>query len=68
VLTLTAAVRRGDSGGPFVTAAGQVAGVVFAAAVGEPQTGYALSAERVRPDVEGAIARNVAVPTGECRF
>lgn len=68
ILTLQADVRRGDSGGPFVTARGLVGGVVFAAAPAEPGVGYALTAERVRPDVEAAMARNAPVPTGECRF
>jgi S1-C subfamily serine protease len=68
VLTLSANVRRGDSGGPFVTSEGQVGGVVFAAAPAEPGTGYALTAERVRGDVEAAIARNQGVGTGSCRF
>jgi S1-C subfamily serine protease len=68
VLTLSAAVQRGDSGGPFVTADGLVGGVVFAAAAGEPGVGYALTGEGVRAAVDGAIARNAAVGTGECRF
>jgi S1-C subfamily serine protease len=68
VLTLRAEVRRGDSGGPFVTSAGGVGGVVFAAAPADPVTGYALTAERVRPDVEAAVARNAVVGTGPCRF
>jgi S1-C subfamily serine protease len=68
VLILHVAVRRGDSGGPFVTGDGVVAGVVFAAAPEEPTTGYALAAERVRPDVEAAMARNTPVGTGPCRY
>lgn len=68
VLTLSADVVRGDSGGPFVTSDGAVGGVVFAAAAGQPGTGYALTSERVRPDVEAAIAQNTGVPTGPCRF
>jgi S1-C subfamily serine protease len=68
VLTLTAGVQRGDSGGPFVTSDGLVGGVVFAANAAEPGIGYALTAERVRPDVEAAAARNTAVATGSCRF
>lgn len=68
ILTLQADVVRGDSGGPFVTAEGLVGGVVFAAAPAEPGLGYALTAERVRPDVEAAMASNSSVPTGECRF
>lgn len=68
VLTLAAQVVRGDSGGPFVTSDGAVGGVVFAAAPGQPGTGYALTAERVRPDVDAAIASGTPVPTGSCRF
>jgi S1-C subfamily serine protease len=68
ILTLSADVRRGDSGGPFVTGGGLVGGVVFAAAPEERGTGYALTAERVRPDVDAAIAGNQAVDTGACRF
>lgn len=68
VLTLSAEVRRGDSGGPFVTADGLVGGLVFAAAPTDPGTGYALTVEQVRPDVEAATARNTPVETGGCRF
>lgn len=68
ILTLSADVQQGDSGGPFVTAAGQVGGVVFAASPNEAGVGYALTAERVRPDVDAAIARNSSVGTGGCRF
>jgi S1-C subfamily serine protease len=68
ILTLSAGVQRGDSGGPFVTADGLVGGVVFAANAAEPGTGYALTAERVRPDVDAAIARNSPVGAGSCRF
>lgn len=68
VLILSAAVQRGDSGGPFVTAEGDVAGVVFAAADGEPGTGYALTAESVRSAVSEAVERGEMVATGSCRF
>ncbi|HWH32274.1 MAG TPA: MarP family serine protease [Egibacteraceae bacterium] len=68
ILTLAANVQQGDSGGPFVTAAGEVGGVVFAASPHEPGVGYALTAERVRPDVDAAIGRNSSVPTGACRY
>ena len=64
ILTLSSPVERGDSGGPFVTSDGSVAGVVFASAASQPGTGYALTAERVRPDVEAAIARATEVDTG----
>jgi S1-C subfamily serine protease len=68
ILDLSSAVQRGDSGGPFVTSDGQVAGVVFAANVAARGNGYALTAESVRPDVENAVARNQQTDTGRCRF
>jgi S1-C subfamily serine protease len=68
ILTLSAAVRQGDSGGPFVTSDGRVGGVVFAAAATDPGTGYALTAERVRGDIASAVATGAPVSTGACRF
>lgn len=68
VLTLSAGVERGDSGGPFVTRAGRVGGVVFAAAAAEPGTGYALTAESIKGDIATAITRNEPTSTGRCRF
>lgn len=68
VLTLDAGVAQGDSGGPFVTADGLVAGVVFAASAGQPGVGFALTAADVAPLVEQAVAQGAAVATGECRL
>jgi S1-C subfamily serine protease len=68
ILTLSAGVEQGDSGGPFVTSDGRVGGLVFAAAASEPGIGYALTAEQIRDDVTAAVAANTQVPTGSCRF
>jgi hypothetical protein len=68
VLILADEVTRGDSGGPFVTEEGEVGGVVFAAAVSEPNTGYALTARSVREVVAAGIRRDTATGTGACRF
>lgn len=68
VLTLSAGVQRGDSGGPFVTRNGRVGGLIFAAAAAEPGTGYALTAESVQEPIDRAIAGNEPVGTGRCRF
>jgi S1-C subfamily serine protease len=68
VLILADEVSRGDSGGPFVTGDGEVAGVVFAAAVSERNTGYALTAGSVREAVADGVRRNEPVSTGICRF
>jgi S1-C subfamily serine protease len=68
VLALAASVERGDSGGPFVTRDGLIGGVVFAADPGDRGTGYALTAEEVRPTIDGAITRNQKADVGACRF
>jgi S1-C subfamily serine protease len=47
VYSLRGLVRPGNSGGPIVDSAGQVAGVVFAASVTDDDTGYALTADQV---------------------
>jgi S1-C subfamily serine protease len=68
ILALAAPVQRGDSGGPFVTSEGLVGGVVFAGDPGDGATGYALTAEQVRPSIERAIAAAQQVSVGACRF
>jgi S1-C subfamily serine protease len=68
VLILADEVTRGDSGGPFVTGDGEVAGVVFAAAVSERNTGYALTVNAVLDTVVEGIRRDTPVGTGACRF
>jgi S1-C subfamily serine protease len=68
IIVLTAPVEQGDSGGPFVTSDGGVGGVVFAGDPGGGATGYALTAEEVRPEVDAAIAQDQEVGVGECRF
>lgn len=68
VLILADEVKRGDSGGPFVTARGEVGGVVFAAAVTESSTGYALAADSIRDVVAEGAANTNPADTGACRF
>lgn len=66
VYELQAEVRPGNSGGPFVTVNGEVAGVVFAASTTNNDVGYALTSTEVAPEVESAIGRTEAVSTGPC--
>jgi S1-C subfamily serine protease len=66
VYELQARVRPGNSGGPFVTPDGSVAGVVFAASTTNGDIGYALTSTEVMPRVEQAIGRTQATDTGPC--
>jgi S1-C subfamily serine protease len=64
--SLYSIVRPGNSGGPLLTTSGEVAGVVFAAAVDDPHTGYALSAAEVAPDATKGATATGAVSTQQC--
>ncbi|MEU1213432.1 MarP family serine protease [Streptomyces sp. NPDC005790] len=52
VYSLFATVRQGNSGGPLLTPDGKVYGVVFAKSLDDPDTGYALTADEIREDIE----------------
>lgn len=66
VYSLFAKVEPGNSGGPLLDAAGQVAGVVFAKSLDDPQTGYALTLAEAMPVIERAAALSDPVPVGAC--
>lgn len=66
VYELQAVVRPGNSGGPFVTTDGRVAGVVFAASTANEGLGYALTSDQVLPSVQRALGRTEGVGTGPC--
>jgi S1-C subfamily serine protease len=66
VYELQARVRPGNSGGPFVLASGQVAGVVFARSVSDDNIGYALAASEIMPLVIGAANQTRSLSTGAC--
>lgn len=66
VYALRALVRPGNSGGPMLSPAGAVDGVVFAAATTDPNTGYALTAGQVLPDARAGAAATAAVSTQGC--
>jgi S1-C subfamily serine protease len=66
VYELQTVVRPGNSGGPFVTTGGEVAGVVFAASTADDDIGYALTSQEVSPRVDEAQGRQGPISTGPC--
>ena len=66
VYSLRALVRPGNSGGPIVSSAGEVVGVVFAASVTDEDTGYALTAAQVAQAAALGVTSEDAVSTGDC--
>ncbi len=66
VFTVRAEIRSGNSGGPMITPDGKVIGVVFGAAVEDPETGFTLTAEQVRSEVDQAPSQSTNVSTGSC--
>jgi len=66
VFSLRGLVRPGNSGGPIITPGGRVAGVVFAASVEDPDTGYALTAKQVADSAEAGKDGESEVGTGDC--
>jgi S1-C subfamily serine protease len=59
-------VRSGNSGGPLMAPDGTVLGVIFAAAVDQQFTGFALTAAEVAPDARSGTGASQPVPTGDC--
>ncbi len=66
VFSLRGLVRPGNSGGPIVSSAGDVVGVVFAASVTDQETGYALTAEQVSEAASLGRLNTDEVSTGDC--
>ncbi len=66
VYTLRAVVRPGNSGGPLLAPDGTVLGVVFGAAIDNPEVGFALTAEEVAPVIQEGMASRKSVDTGAC--
>ena len=63
---LYATVRQGNSGGPLLTAEGEVYGVVFAKSLDNAQTGYALTADEIQEDIAKGRTANQQVDSDSC--
>lgn len=66
IYSLRALVRPGNSGGPLLAPDGRVYGVVFAAGISDPSTGYALTAAEVSGDARAGRTATAPVGTGGC--
>ncbi|PUA82851.1 MarP family serine protease [Nocardioides currus] len=66
VFSLRSLIRQGNSGGPIVNSSGDVVGMVFAASVTDPDTGYALTAEQVSESAARGVTSESEVDTGAC--
>ena len=66
IYEIRAVVRSGNSGGPLLSPAGTVDGVVFAAAIGVPDTGFALTAAEVSADASAGAQDTAPVSTMGC--
>lgn len=65
VYTIRAKVEQGNSGGPLIDLSGNVLGVVFGAAVDDPDTGFVLTAGEVASQL-ARIGDTQQVATGSC--
>ncbi len=66
IYSIRANVRPGNSGGPLLTPAGAVDGVVFAAAISVTDTGYALTSAEVASDAAAGANATARVSTQGC--
>lgn len=66
IYEIRAHVEPGNSGGPLLSPSGTVYGVVFAAAVDNPNTGFALTASEVSADATHGASQTAPVSTGAC--
>lgn len=67
IYPIRAQIQPGNSGGPLLSASGQVYGVVFAASTSMSDTGYALTAAEAFSDATRGGAETVPVSTQTCQ-
>ncbi len=66
IYALAADVQPGNSGGPLLTPAGEVAGIVFARGEDGAGRGYAMTLAEVQPLLQSVTAASAPVSTGSC--
>jgi S1-C subfamily serine protease len=66
IFEIRAQVEPGNSGGPLLSPSGSVYGVVFAAAVGTTDTGFALTAAEVAADAKSGANQSFPTSTQGC--
>ena len=66
VVEVRGEIRRGNSGGPLVTAPGVVGAVVFGASRASAEVGYAIGADEARESIGPFIGSTAPVDTGAC--
>jgi S1-C subfamily serine protease len=66
IYTIRSDVRSGNSGGPLLALDGTVLGVVFAAAVDDPSTGFVLTADEAAGVASAGASRTASTSTGAC--
>jgi len=66
IYSVKSIVRSGNSGGPLITPAGAVLGIVFATSYDSPDTGFVLTDGEVMGDADQGRGATEAVDTAKC--
>ena len=66
VIVLRAEIEQGDSGGPLLNSDGEVVGLIFAEAIDDTETGFALALDEITDDAQTHRASTEAVNVGLC--